>query len=63
MLLITKGKHKGFLGLLKLYKELKEINFTAIADLHNVLRSNVLKLFSSIKNLSKLIKEEKRKKI
>lgn len=41
----TKGKHKGFLGLFKLYKELKASNFYAIADLHNVLRSNVLKTF------------------
>ena len=27
-----KGKHKGFLGLFKLYKELKPFHFTAIAD-------------------------------
>jgi len=39
------GKHKGVLGLYKLFKELKQLNITAVADLHNVLRSNVLKLF------------------
>jgi len=41
----VKGKHKGVLGLYKLSKELKKLEFDAIADLHNVLRSNVLKLF------------------
>ena len=41
----VKGKHKGVLGLYKLSKELEKLEFDAIADLHNVLRSNVLKLF------------------
>lgn len=40
-----KGKHKGVLGLLKLYKELKALKIDAVADLHNVLRSNILKMF------------------
>jgi len=45
-----KGKHKGLLGLYKLYKELKAEKIDFVADLHNVLRSNVLKLlFSSSK--------------
>lgn len=39
----AKGKHKGFLGLLKLYKELKPLYIDAFADLHNVLRSKVIK--------------------
>lgn len=39
------GKHKGILGLWKLFKELKSKNINAVADLHNVLRSNILKLF------------------
>ena len=39
----AKGKHKGFLGLLKLYKELKPLYVDAFADLHNVLRSKVIK--------------------
>nr|WP_306665758.1 glycosyltransferase family 9 protein [Polaribacter sp. DS7-9] len=61
----TKGKHKGFLGLFKLYKELKKQNFTAIADIHNVLRSNVLKLFFLGKNFYQIDKgrEEKKKLI
>ena len=41
------GKHKGVLGLYKLAKELKTLNIDAIADLHNVLRSNILKTFLS----------------
>ncbi len=41
----VKGKHKGFSGLWKLYKELKVMQITAVADLHNVLRSNILKQF------------------
>ena len=39
------GKHKGVFGLRKLYNELKKLDIDAVADLHNVLRSNVLKTF------------------
>ena len=38
----VKGKHKGILGLFKLYKELKKLNIDLVADLHNVLRSKIL---------------------
>ena len=41
----VKGKHKGIFGLYKLSKELKQLKIDAIADLHNVLRSNILKIF------------------
>jgi ADP-heptose:LPS heptosyltransferase len=37
--------HKGIRGLWKLYKELQSLQLDAVADLHNVLRSNVLKQF------------------
>lgn len=38
-----KGRHKGFKGLFNLFNELKKIeNITAIADLHDVLRSKVV---------------------
>lgn len=47
----VKGRHKGFLGLRKLYKELKKQNFTEVADLHNVLRSNILKRFFSFSKI------------
>jgi len=41
------GRHKGFLGLLRLFRELKAHKIDAVADLHNVLRSKVIaKLFS-----------------
>ena len=37
-----KERHKGFKGLFSLFKELKKLRPTHIADLHSVLRSNVL---------------------
>lgn len=42
----TKGKHAGFFGLRRLFNELrKENKFHAVADLHNVLRSTILRSF------------------
>ena len=35
-------KHKGFLGIWKLSRELLKLNIDAVADLHDVLRSNIL---------------------
>ena len=40
-----KGKHSGLIGLYKLYKELKSKGIDGVADIHNVLRTNILKLF------------------
>ncbi|WP_452230609.1 glycosyltransferase family 9 protein [Lacinutrix sp. MEBiC02404] len=40
-----KGKHKGVFGLFKLSKELKKLHIDAVADLHNVLRTKILKVF------------------
>nr|WP_109301989.1 glycosyltransferase family 9 protein [Aquimarina sp. AU474] len=45
------GNHKGILGLNRLSKELRRLGVNAVADLHNVLRSNVLKAFFSIKGI------------
>jgi len=42
------GKHKGIIGLSKLSKELRGLGITAVADLHDVLRSNILKKFFSL---------------
>ena len=42
-----KGKHKGIFGLYRLAQELKTLDFDAIADLHNVLRTKILRLFLS----------------
>ena len=39
------GKHKGFFGIYKLFTELKRLNIDAVADLHNVLRSRILRTF------------------
>ena len=39
----VKGRHKGFFGLLKLYSDLKKLNIDAVADLHNVLRSQIIR--------------------
>lgn len=39
------GKHKGVFGLWKLFKELKSLQIDAVADLHSVLRSTILKQF------------------
>ena len=47
----VKGKHKGIPGLWKLYRELKSKNFDAIVDLHNVLRTNVLKRYFSFSKI------------
>ncbi len=41
----VKGRHKGILGLWRLYRELRKLPIDAIADLHNVLRSQGLKYF------------------
>jgi ADP-heptose:LPS heptosyltransferase len=38
-----KKRHKGFLGLLQLYQDLKTLNIDTFADLHNVLRSKVVR--------------------
>ena len=37
-----KDRHKGILGLLRLFQDLRKLNIDAFADLHNVLRSNVV---------------------
>ncbi len=39
-----KGRHSGLLGLWHLAKELKLLKFDVVADFHNVLRSNILKI-------------------
>lgn len=48
----SKHRHKGFLGLLRLFSELKKENIDGFADLHNVLRSRIIRTllrFSGIK--------------
>jgi ADP-heptose:LPS heptosyltransferase len=38
-----KNRHKGFFGLLRLFQDLKALHIDAFADLHNVLRSKVVR--------------------
>lgn len=57
-----KNKHKGFFGLYKLSKELKHLGITEVADLHNVLRTNILKSFLSVKTFKQIDKGRKEKK-
>tara|TARA_B110001450_G_scaffold37265_1_gene33078 strand:+ start:4059 stop:5102 length:1044 start_codon:yes stop_codon:yes gene_type:complete len=47
-----KNKHKGFLGLIRLSKELKFLDIDVVADLHNVLRSNLLIRFLQLRGIS-----------
>jgi len=56
--------HKGVFGLHKLSKELKHLNITHIADLHNVLRSKILRSFFkfSTDNIAVLDKGRSEKK-
>ncbi|RAV29596.1 ADP-heptose--LPS heptosyltransferase RfaF [Sinomicrobium soli] len=41
----VRGRHKGIRGLYRLYRELKKTGIGAVADLHHVLRSNMLRIF------------------
>ena len=42
------GKHKGFLGLFRLFKDLRKRNIDAFVDLHNVLRSKVIRMLFAL---------------
>ena len=59
-----KERHKGFLGLLRLFRDLKELQIDAFADLHNVLRSQIIRnLFAlSGKKIAAVDKGRKEKK-
>ncbi len=57
-----KGKHKNIIGLYKLSKELKSLNFDSVADLHNVLRSKILKFFFTEKTVVQINKGRAEKK-
>ncbi len=58
----VKGKHKGLVGLYKLSRELKKEKCDAIADLHKVLRTKVLKPFLGIRKVATIDKGRKAKK-
>ena len=46
-----KGNHKGITGLARLYAALAKQKFDAVLDLHNVLRTNVLKRYFIFSNI------------
>lgn len=60
-----KGENKGIKGLNKLYRRLQAKHFTAIADMHDVLRTKYLRLRFLIdrKNISHINKHRKEKKL
>jgi ADP-heptose:LPS heptosyltransferase len=63
----TKGRHKGLFGIWRLYSDIRKIDrFEALADLHDVIRSKILRslfLISGIKRIAVIDKgrSEKRK--
>lgn len=54
----VRNRHKGLLGLRKLYVDLRQLSITHVADLHNVLRSNILGFFFRINGIP-VVKQEK----
>ena len=57
-----KGKHKGVAGLFKLYRELQSLQqFNGIADLHNVLRTKIIRGFFTFSNIKKAAIDKGRK--
>lgn len=46
-----KGRHKGLCGLYRLYRELHCKEIDGVADIHNVLRSNIIKFFFKRKRI------------
>lgn len=57
-----KGTHKGIIGLYKLSRALRKIGFDAVGDLHNVLRTKILKVFFTGKKVVQIDKGRKEKK-
>ncbi len=43
-----KNRHKGFFGILRLFFDLKKLKIDAFADLHNVLRSKIIRTLFSL---------------
>ena len=44
-------KHKGFFGLLRLFSDLRQLKITHFADLHNVLRSKIVRSLFGLKGI------------
>ncbi|MFY7672227.1 glycosyltransferase family 9 protein [Tenacibaculum sp. MEBiC06402] len=58
----TKNNHKGFLGLISLFKELKSLQPTHFADFHNVLRSKIIRVLFSLFSKVRIAKIDKGRK-
>jgi len=58
----VRDRHKGVLGLRKLSKELKALQIDAVADLHNVLRTKILKFYFKNTAFFQIDKGRKEKK-
>jgi len=56
-----KTKHKGVFGLYKLYKSLGYLDIDAVADLHNVIRSKILRFFFKMKGVKTVVIDKGRK--
>ena len=59
----VEGEHKSISGLFKLAKTLNKKRFYVVADLHNVLRSKILKKFISCKRFISIDKGRKEKRL
>lgn len=47
-----KGRHKGFIGIIKLYRDIsKDSDVDKVIDLHDVLRSKILRFFFSLSGI------------
>jgi len=55
-----KERHKGFLGLLRLFKDVKQLKIDAFADLHNVLRSKIVGLLFALSGKKRAIVDKGR---
>ena len=60
----VKDQHKGLFGLFELYREIDAYKYSAIADLHNVIRSQVIDLLASVagRKIVRIDKGRKEKK-
>jgi ADP-heptose:LPS heptosyltransferase len=56
-----KERHKGFPGLLRLFRDLKKLQVDAFADLHNVLRSKVVSLLFALNGKKRATVDKGRK--
>ncbi|MBX2828989.1 MAG: glycosyltransferase family 9 protein [Flavobacteriaceae bacterium] len=55
------GKHKGLLGLWRLARELKRLGIDHVADLHNVIRSNIVSRILSFSGIPTITLDKGRK--